>query len=105
MWLMGTTIIGTHALGQRVCGQQSVRLDYGPFAMDPFRLDRIQPGALRGQQAQHDPTTQLSRFDPAIVRTKKAAHSLTDVPRGVVPNQQQGPLARSSQPITAPDQE
>ena len=105
MWFMSTAIIGADTVGQLVSRQQSLRLDYGPFAMHPLRLNRVQPGTLRGQQAQHNPHASLALFDLAIVGAYPAAHRLADVPRSIVPNQQQGGLAGGGKPIAAPAQE
>src|SRR6266540_3619927 len=105
MWFMSAAIISADAVGQLVGCQQSLRLDYGPFAMHPLRLDRVQPGTLRGQQTQHNPHASLALFDLAIVGAYPAAHRLANVPRRVVPNQQQCGLARGGEPLAAPEQE
>ena len=43
-----------HPLPEFTRGQKPGRLDDGAFAMDPFRLDAIEPGALGGQPAWND---------------------------------------------------
>ncbi len=80
-----------------------IRFRNGPFAMDPFGLDVVQPGALDRRRA-HDDATAAVPLDAPIVGLAPRPHRLTDVPRGVVPHQPQrlGPFR--GQPLRQPSQ-
>ena len=43
-----TSVIGTHASFQFVSTQDAVSLRDVPFAMDPLRLNRVEPRTFRG---------------------------------------------------------
>src|SRR5262245_59003882 len=58
MRLTLTTIIGIDSGLEFVGTQQSVRFRHRPLAMDPFRLDRVKPGAFAGQWADHETDSQ-----------------------------------------------
>src|SRR5262245_1100218 len=84
--------------------QQAIWLHDRSLAVDPLRLDRVEPGALDGQATRHDPDTAF-RLDPAIVCLDPGADPLADVPTRVVPDQQQRRLAFGRQAVTDPTQE
>src|SRR5713226_9417742 len=85
--------------------KQAVGLGYRPFAMHPDRLNRTQPRTLLGQPTDQDPNSLLLPFDLLIVGPDPAAHRLTDMPAGVIPEEHPDPLALDCQPGTAPLQE
>jgi hypothetical protein len=49
-----TTKVVTNPLLQFLSSQQPSRFDHRSFAMGPFRLDPVEPGALGGQPARND---------------------------------------------------
>ena len=55
--------------------------------MNPLGLNRVQPGAFRGQQARQYAHALAGLLDRLIVATHPGANRLTLVPRGVIPDQ------------------
>src|SRR5215208_598569 len=92
-------------LGQVAGGQQAVGFDDPALAVDPLRLDRVQPRRLERQVAVDDPDPAAEPLDGPIVLPDPGADRLADVPGGIVPDQQQGRLAGRLQLGTAPGQE
>ena len=84
----GARIVQAYALFQFGSAQQPIRFRDGPFAMDPLRLNRIQPGAFHRQTAGDNPYASLARFYPLIVGVDPRADRLAGVPRGVIPEEQ-----------------
>jgi hypothetical protein len=52
-FVVRTTEVSIHSLHQFSCRQQTGGFDYGPFPMDPMRLQGIEPRAFDGQGARH----------------------------------------------------
>jgi hypothetical protein len=99
-----TTVVGAHS-GLDFGGRQfALRLHDGLLAVHPFGLDRIQPGALGGQVAGHDPHAAVPLRLP-VMGLDPGPHPLAGVPTGVVPDQQQGPLPFRGQASADPAQE
>jgi hypothetical protein len=96
---------GMDAVGQFVAGQQAVGFSHLALAMHPFGLDGIKPGAFAGQLAAEEPHPVASRFDLLIVGADPGTHGATDVPGGVVPDQQERGRALRRQPVAAPGKE
>ena len=84
MRLIGSSIISTDTLGQLFRGKQAIGLDDVPLAVDPFGLNRVEPGALRGQQEGQDTHACARLLDLLIVLANPGANGLTLVPGGVV---------------------
>src|SRR5687767_11018302 len=100
---MSTAEVGAGTVGKLFGRQQALRLHDGTLAVHPLRLYRVQPRALTGQQTEHDPHAHaLSGLDLSVMFTKPGAYGLADVPRGVIPNQQQRFLACCVQTLTTP---
>lgn len=93
------------AVSQLVGGQETVGLNHLALAVNPFGFDGIEPGALGRQLAAEEPHALASRFDLLIMGADPGAHGATDVPGGVVPDQQQRRRAVCRQPVTAPGEE
>ena len=72
--------------------QLPIRFRNRALAMDPFGLDPIEPGALN-RQGTHHQATAAGLLDVPVVRLEPGPHGLADVPRGIVPDQQQGGFA------------
>ena len=70
--------------------RQAIGFADTPFAVDPFGLDGVEPGAL-GQVAGEDADTG-GLLDLAVVVADPGPHLVADVPGGVVPDQEEGRL-------------
>src|SRR3954465_10189102 len=84
--------------------QLTLRLDDGTLAVDPLRLDRVEPRRLHRQVAGDDPHAPLG-LRPAVVRLDPGPDPAADVPGGVVPDQEQGTLALGREPRARPGEE
>lgn len=51
---MRAGIVGADAVGDFLSREQACGLDYGPFAMDPFGVDGIEPETLTRQRTDQD---------------------------------------------------
>src|SRR4051794_7549996 len=96
-------IVGADPVDDLRRRQRAVRLDDRSLAVDPLRLDPVQPGRLHRQRARHDPDPALG-LGPAVLPLDPGPYSLADVPTGVVPDQQQRPLAPLRQSLADPTQ-
>src|SRR5215831_2726910 len=83
-----TTVVVTDAVLDLLSRQQPLRLGHGPLTVSPLRLDRVEPRALYRQPAGHNPHPSLA-LGSAVVSPDPGPHPLTDMPGGVVPDQQQ----------------
>src|SRR5215212_4625346 len=81
------------AVGEFVCGEQGVGFDDPPLAVDPGRLDGVEPGALTRQVAGDEADALPALLDVAVVVADPVADLLADVPGGVVPDHQERLLA------------
>ncbi len=83
-----------NSVGELVSAQQSVGLDHLPLAVHPLGLDGVQPRALLGQKAAHDPHDAFAALsDLAVVGAEPTPDFFGDVPACVVPDQEQDLLA------------
>src|SRR3954453_24059750 len=71
---------------ERVGRYRPLRLDDCPLAVQPARLDRVEPGALHRQTTHQDPDP-ADALHRAVMRPNPRLHRSTDVPGGVVPHQ------------------
>jgi len=104
MRLIGLVEGVADAFGQFMCRQHAVWFDDSSFAMHPHRLNRIEPGTLDRQGADDNPHTVSALFDELIVRVEPRPHRLTEMPRGIVPDQHQDFFAGRLQFVTTPAQ-
>jgi hypothetical protein len=104
MSLIGSTVVSTDTLSQLFGRKPPIRLDHVAFAMDPFRLNRVKPGALRWQQEGQDTHTYARLRDLLVVLANPGANNLTLVPRSIIPNQKPVGLAVLEQTLAAPIQ-
>src|SRR5215210_265954 len=86
-----TAIVAADPLDDLVPAQLPVGLHDRALAVDPLRLDGVEPRRLHRQEARDDPHAPLG-LGPAVVRLDPAPDALADVPAGVVPDQEHGPL-------------
>ncbi len=91
-----------NSVGKLVSTEQPLGLNYLPLAMDPLRLDRIEPRALGGQQTRHYPDPMAAGFDLAVVGDDPLSHLMAFVPACVVPDEKQSLLAPLLEPVAAP---
>src|SRR6266568_1922142 len=105
MRLIRSSIISTDTLGQLFRGKQAIGLDDVPLAVDPFGLNRVEPGALRRQQKGQDTHACARLLDVLVVLANPGANGLALVPRSIVPDQEPVGFALLEQALTAPVQE
>src|SRR3954454_24017917 len=72
-----------HPVHELIGRQRPIRLDDGPFAVEPPRLDRVEPGAFHRQAAHQDPDP-AGALHPAVMRPNPRPHRSTDVPSGAL---------------------
>ena len=93
MLLVSTAEHFADPLGKLVSSEQPLGLGDLAFAMDPFRLDGIQPRTLGGQKAGHYPYSTTAGFYSAVMGSDPVAHFIALMPAGVVPDKEQSLLA------------
>src|SRR5215218_4246373 len=94
MIVMRTTERPTHPVGEFVRAEQAVKLHDPSLPMNPLRLNGVQPRALLREEATHDPHPLAAPFDPPVVPSEPSPDLFGDMPRGVVPDEEQNFLAR-----------
>src|SRR3712207_1388119 len=67
MLVMRTTKDPANPLCEFISSQKTIGLDHFPLAVNPFRLYRVQPRTLLGQQAADNPHSISALFDLAVV--------------------------------------
>ena len=67
MRFIGTSKVGTDPFSQLLSRQQAIVLNHVAFAMHPFGLNRIEPGALRGQQERQNANPFARLLDLLVV--------------------------------------
>ena len=102
---MLTTIVGIDPRFNFSSTQQVVWFRDGPFPMDPFRFNRVEPRTFAWQGAHDDAHALAPLLDLPIVLADPVPHGLAAVPRGVVPDQEQGREALGRESGGAPRQE
>ena len=105
MRFIGTSKVGTDPFSQLLSGQQAIVLNHVAFAMHAFGLNRIEPGALRGQQERQNANLFARLLDLLVVLANTVANGLTLVPGGIIPDQEPVVLALLEQALAAPVQE
>src|SRR3712207_9323982 len=83
---MRTTENPAYPLGKLVSAKHSVGLYHLALAMHPFGLDRVEPRALLGQKAAHDPHPSPALLDLSVVFLEPSSHLAAYVPGSVVPD-------------------
>lgn len=102
MRLIGSPIVSKDALDQLLSGQQAVGLDDIAFAVDPFELNRVQPGALGRQQEGQHTHAPACLLDLLVVLADPVANGLTLMPGSILPDQEPGEPALLEQTLAAP---
>jgi hypothetical protein len=103
MLVMRTIEDPTNPLGELVSAQRiAVGLDHFALAVYPLGFYGVQPRALLGKKAAHDPYPFCALLDFSVVRSEPAPDLFGDVPTGVVPDENQHLLAHSFELLAAP---
>jgi hypothetical protein len=102
MLFVSTAEDTANPLGELVCTEQPLGLNYLAFAVDPLGLYRIEPRALGGQQTWHYPNPTAAGFDTAVVGDDPISHLMALVPTSVVPDKKQSLLTPLPKPVAAP---
>src|SRR5512143_3813455 len=87
--------MSTDAVHNVLSVQLPIRLADGPLAVEPCRLDRVQPRTPRRKLAGDDAHATVA-FRLGIVLLDSAPNLLADVPGGVVPDEGQTRLPRAA---------
>src|ERR1044071_4223198 len=99
-----TAIVSIDPCFQFGCTQQAVRFRDRPLPMHPLRFNGVEPRTFAGQLADREAHTAGAPFDLLIMLTNPVAHRVAAVPRGIIPNQQQGREALGCELGRAPRQ-
>ena len=83
--------------------QRPIRLNDRPLAVQPARLDRIEPGALHRQPTHQDPDP-AGALHRAVMRPNPRPHRSADMPGSIVPHQHPYALAFRGEPVGPPGQ-
>src|SRR3954468_15790677 len=81
----------------------TLRLNDRPLAVQPARLDRIEPGALHRQPTHQDPDP-AGALHRAVMRPNPRPHRSADMPGSIVPHQHPYALAFRGEPAGTPGQ-
>src|SRR5258706_3730212 len=105
MRFVRTSKVGTDPFSKLLSSKQSIVLNRIAFAMHPFGLNRIEPGALRGQQEGQDTHPFACLLHLLIVFSDPGADQEAFMPGGIIPDQEPVALALRGQTLTTPVQE
>src|SRR5262245_36397270 len=100
-----TAIVGIDACFEFSGTQQAVWFQDGPLPMAPLWFNRVEPRTFARQRADDNAHAPAPLLDPLMVLAEPVSHRVAAVPRGVVPDQQQGREALCRQLGRAPRQE
>ena len=82
--------MSTNAFSQKLRREQTIGFHNSLFGMHPLRLDGVEPGTFGGQKAGQNPNSFAHLLDLAVMLTNPGTYLFTDMPGGVIPNQQKG---------------
>jgi hypothetical protein len=103
MLVMRTIEDPANPLGELVSSQRiAFWLHYFALAVYPLGFYGVKPRALFGQKAAYDPHSFSTLLDFSIVRSEPAPDLFGDMPRSVVPDENQHLLAESLELFKAP---
>lgn len=104
MILTLASVVGIHPGFQLGWAQGVVRVRDRTLAMHPLGLNGIEPRAFHRQPTGHNPHPLPARFDVLIMGANPRLDGLALMPRGVIPEEQQGGDTLHCQAGTAPGQ-
>jgi len=93
MGLMITVESSTNRLSQLVDGQGTIWFENTTLGVEPFGFDGVKPGTLGRQGADQQANALSSALDLLVMSAYPGSHSLTAMPRSVIPDQSQDSLA------------
>src|SRR5215467_2699201 len=99
MGFIGTPKMSTNAFSQLFSRKHSIRLHDGLLRMDPLRFNRVEPGALCGEQERQDTYSLARPLDVLIVLANPQPHHLAAMPGCIVPDQQPLPFSLGCQAL------
>src|SRR5215210_463554 len=103
MLVMRTIEDTTNPLGQLVSSQRiALGLDHFTLTVYPLGFYDVKPRTLFGQKAAYDPHPASALLEFSVVRSEPAPDLFGDMPRGVVPDENQHLLAESFELFKAP---
>src|SRR5215213_3004181 len=107
MLVMRTPEDPTHSVSEFVSTKQFVGLDDFALAVNPLRLDRIEPRTLLGQKATYNPHSSFSSalFDFSVVLAEPSPRLTAYMPARVVPDENQHFLASRLELFATPREE
>src|SRR5829696_5668634 len=91
MRLMDTVEGSTDSIGELVSSKQPLGLNYLPLAMNPLRLNGIEPRTFGGQQTWHYPYPLAAGFDLELVGVDPLFFCITLMPTCALSNKAQRP--------------
>src|SRR5574341_1955115 len=94
MALQRTVKSGTHALHRFVSGQGAVGFGDAALAVRPLGFNRIEPRAFDGQRADQEPNPFPRVLDELVMLTYQLTNRFAEMPRGIVPNDDQHRFAQ-----------
>ena len=104
MFFMSTMKGGADAVSQLLGRQGAIWFKDPTLAMQPLGFNRVQPRTFDGQRTDQDAHTLAGGLDLPVMLSDPSAHSLANMPRGIVPDQGQDPLAQGGYFGAAPRQ-
>jgi hypothetical protein len=91
-----------NSVGKLVCSEKSFGFDHLALAVNPLRFDGVQPRALLRKQPTDDPYPLTALFDSAVVGTEPTPQLFGELPRSVVPDENENLLANALELSHAP---
>src|SRR5882762_8859810 len=105
MFFMAALEVSTNAVCQFPSRQQALRIRDRALAVDPVRLDVVEPWALDREGTRDQADAAPAVLHLTVVLPHPEPNFRAPVPRRIVPDQQQGRLAFLGQTRQAPRQE
>src|SRR5579875_451438 len=105
MIFIGTLKVGTNAFSELASRKQPISFDHIALAMNPFGLNRVQPGTLRGEKKGQNTHAFAFLLDRPVVLSDPGPHDLAIMPGSIIPDQQPGCLPLGLQASTTPLEE
>ena len=90
------------AIRQLIGREHSIGFNHPPFAMRPFGLNGVEPGALDWQTTGQDAHAMAIVLHLAIVFSNPGAHLIANVPGSIIPDQSQDTFIHRFQLGTTP---
>lgn len=102
MIFIGAPKVSTNSLSKLMSGKQSISFDHVALAVDPFGLNRVQPGTFRREKERQDAHAFALLLDLLVVLPNPGANLFTVMPGSIIPDQEPDGFALLSQLLAAP---